>query len=194
MQRRTAEAAAAEPAWPDDAIEVGRIVDAYGIKGWIKVQAYSDDPQALFSSRRWFIQPAEGQAGAPAARAASPTLLRVIEARAHAGCVVAGVQEISDRNGAEALRGCRVFVSRASFPTPQPDEYYWQDLIGLAVFNRQGLRLGTVTGLLETGAHDVLRVADEGGAEERLIPFVAAYVDEVSLAERRIGVDWGADF
>ena len=52
MQRRTAEAAAAEPAWPDDAIEVGRIVDAYGIKGWIKVQAYSDDPQALFASRR----------------------------------------------------------------------------------------------------------------------------------------------
>ena len=194
MQRRTAEAAAAEPAWPDDAIEVGRIVDAYGIKGWIKVQAYSDDPQALFSSRRWFIQPPEGQAAAPAARAAGPSLLRVTEARAHAGCVVAGVQEISDRNGAEALRGCRVFVSRASFPTPQPDEYYWQDLIGLAVFNRQGLRLGTVTGLLETGAHDVLRVADEGEAEERLIPFVAAYVDEVSLAERRIGVDWDADF
>jgi 16S rRNA processing protein RimM len=66
MQRRTAEAAAAEPAWPDDAIEVGRIVDAYGIKGWIKVQAYSADPQALFSSRRGFIQPPEGQAAAPA--------------------------------------------------------------------------------------------------------------------------------
>ena len=194
MQRRTAEAAAAEPAWPDDAIEVGRIVDAYGIKGWIKVQAFSDDPQALFASRRWFIAPPEEGLATPAARAATPSLLRVTEARAHAGSVVAGVQEIADRSGAEALRGCRIFVSRASFPTPQPDEYYWQDLIGLAVFNRQGLRLGTVTGLLETGAHDVLRVADEGEAEERLIPFVAAYVDEVNLAERRIGVDWGLDY
>jgi 16S rRNA processing protein RimM len=194
MQRRTAEAAAAEPAWPEDAIEVGRIVDAYGIKGWIKVQAYSGDPQALFASRRWFIQPPEGAVGTLALHAVSPSVLRITEARSHAGSVVAGTQEIADRNAAEALRGCRVFVSRASFPTPQTDEYYWQDLIGLSVVNRQGVLLGTVTGLLETGAHDVLRVADEGAAEERLIPFVAAYVDEVNLAERRIGVDWGLDF
>ena len=194
MQRRTAEAAAAEPAWPDDAIEVGRIVDAYGIKGWIKIQAYSGDPQALFSSRRWFIASPEDGVATPAARAATPSLLHVTEARAHAGSVVAGTQEFADRNAAEALRGCRVFVPRASFPTPQPDEYYWQDLIGLVVVNRQGLRLGTVAGLLETGAHDVLRVVEEGAAEERLIPFVAAYVDEVDLVERRIRVDWGLDF
>ena len=194
MQRRTAEAAAAEPAWPDDAVEVGRIVDAYGIKGWIKVQAYSDDPQALFASRRWFIAPSEEGVVTPVTRAAAPSLLRVTEARAHAGSVVAGVKEISDRSGAEALRGCRVFLSRASFPTPQPDEYYWQDLIGLAVVNRQGVSLGTVVGLLETGAHDVLRAAEEGAAEERLIPFVAAYVDAVDLIERRVDVDWGLDF
>lgn len=194
MQRRTAEAAAAEPAWPDDAIEVGRIVDAYGIKGWIKVQAFSDDPQALLASRRWFVAPPEDRVEAAAPDAALPSALRVIEARAHAGSVVAGVKEISDRSAAEALRGRRVFVSRASFPTPQADEYYWQDLIGLAVVNRQGEHLGAVTGLLETGAHDVLRVADAGAAGERLIPFVAAYVDEVNLAERRIRVDWGLDF
>ena len=102
MQRRTAEAAAAEPAWPDDAIEVGRIVDAYGIKGWIKVQAFSDDPQALLASRRWFVAPPEDRVEAAAPDAALPSALRVIEARAHAGSVVAGVKEISDRSAAEA--------------------------------------------------------------------------------------------
>jgi 16S rRNA processing protein RimM len=192
MQRRTAEAAAAEPAWPDDAVEVGRIVDAYGIKGWIKVQAFASEPQALLAARRWFIRPPEGGIGPSAAVATS---LHITQAREHAGSVVAGTQELGQRNAAEALRGWRVFVARENFPAPGPDEYYWQDLIGVEVVNRQGVRLGRVAGLIETGAHDVLRVAgDEPQAEERLIPFVAAYVDEVSLSERRIRVDWDLDF
>ena len=92
-----------------------------------------------------------------------------------------------------------MFVSRASFPTAEPDEYYWVDLIGLTVVNLQGETLGTVTGLLDTGPHSVLRIApggDGAGGEavERPVPFVAAYVNDVSLAERRITVDWGLDY
>ena len=192
MDRRTAEADAAEPAWPDDAVEVGRIVDAFGVKGWIKVQPFASDPQALFSSKRWFLQPPEHAAGP---RATLPALLRVTQAREHGSVVVAGVREVADRDAAEALRGARVFVSRASFPTPDPDEFYWHDLIGLEVRNREGVALGRVAGLLETGAHDVLRVQpDDAGAAERLIPFVAAYVDAVDLAGRCITVDWGLDY
>ena len=118
MERRTAEADAAEPAWPDDAVEVGRIVDAFGVKGWIKVQPFASDPQALFSSKRWFLKPPEHAAGP---RVALPALLRVTQAREHGSVVVAGVREVADRDAAEALRGARVFVSRASFPTPDPD-------------------------------------------------------------------------
>ena len=192
MDRRTAEADAAEPAWPDDAVEVGRIVDAFGVKGWIKVQPFASDPQALFSSKRWFLQPPEHAAGP---RAALPALLRVTQAREHGSVVVAGVREVADRDAAEALRGARVFVSRASFPTPDPDEFYWHDLIGLEVRNREGVSLGRVAGLLETGAHDVLRVqTEDSGAAERLIPFVADYVDAVDLAGRCITVDWGLDY
>jgi 16S rRNA processing protein RimM len=102
--------------------------------------------------------------------------------------------DIPDRNAAESLRGVRIFVSRASFPTPDPDEYYWIDLIGLNVVNRQGEALGVVNSLIDTGPHSVLRVLPEGGGEDRLIPFVAAYIDDVSLAERRIQVDWGLDY
>lgn len=189
-----------EVVWPEDAIEVGRIVDAWGIKGGIKVLPFSSDPQALFSSRRWFLRPPEKQIGPPPG-VPLPTLLRVTNAREQGDVIVATAQDIADRNAAEALRGCRVFVSRASFPTADTDEYYWIDLIGLAVVNREGQALGSVADLLDTGAHSVLRVTQaETDAQgqtlerERLIPFVAAYIDAVSLEQRRITVDWGLDF
>ena len=186
--------------WPDDAVEVGRVVGAWGLKGWIKVQPFASDPQALFSSRRWFIKPPEeGAVKRPVVTttAALPALLKITEAKDHGDVVVALVQDVADRDRAEALRGARVFVGRSSFPTPDADEFYWIDLIGLDVINREGERLGTVAGLIDTGPHSVLRVAPAPGTaetDERLIPFVGAYVDDVSLAERRITVDWGLDF
>jgi len=189
-----------EVPWPDDAIEVGRILGAWGLKGWVKIQPFASDPQALFSSRRWFIKPPEeGAVKRPLAAkpAALPTFLKITEAKDHGDVVVALAQGVADRDGAEALRGARVFVARSSFPTPEADEFYWIDLIGLDVINRQGERLGAVAGLIDTGPHSVLRVAPTPGApqtEERLIPFVGAYIDDVSLVERRITVDWGLDF
>ena len=192
--------AAGEPAWPDDAIEVGRILDAWGVKGWIKVQPFASDPQALFSSRRWFLKAPEASGPKrPVGAVAIPPLLKITQAKEHGDWVVAQAQDIPDRSAAEALRGARVFVSRASFPTADADEYYWVDLIGLAVVNREGEALGIVTGLLDTGPHSVLRVAPGNAAaadeaSERLIPFVAAYVLDVNLAERRITVDWGLDY
>ena len=186
--------------WPEDAVEVGRIVDAWGVKGWIKVQPFAADPQALFSSRRWFLKPPEPQGPRrPAAPSPVPPLLKITQVKHHGDAVVAQAQDVADRSGAEALKGARIFVSRASFPSADPDEYYWVDLIGLSVVNLQGERLGTVIGLLDTGPHSVLRIAPEGAepgdeASERLVPFVAAYVTDVSLADKRITVDWGLDY
>ena len=182
-----------EPAeLPADAIEVGRIADAWGLKGWFKVLSHSADPEALFSSRRWYLQPAER-----GAKTFSGTLLlRIREAKDHSGVVVATAQEVDDRNAAEALRGARVFVPRSSFPTAGADEYYWVDLIGLAVVNREGVELGIVRELLSTGPQTVLvlEYQAEGKTQERMIPFVAAYVDTVDVAGKRITVDWQADY
>jgi 16S rRNA processing protein RimM len=185
--------------WPDDAIEVGLIVDAWGVKGWFKVKAYSSDPQALFSSRRWLLKPPEvpGPRAVDLTTVPLPSLLKIMAVKEHGDVVVAQAQDVVDRLGAEALRGARVFVSRGSFPTAGPDEYYWVDLVGLSVFNREGEHLGDVSGLIDTGPHSVLRVAPPGVTDEaaqRLIPFVAAFVDAVSLPERRITVDWGLDY
>lgn len=186
--------------WPSDAIEVGRILGAWGVKGWVKVQPFARDPQALFSTRRWFLKSPEATGPArPLSAAATPPLLEITQAREHGDWVIAQVQDVPDRSAAEALRGARVFVPRASFPTAEPNEYYWVDLIGLTVVNCQGERLGTVQGLLDTGPHSVLRVGHDAAvpvdeANERLIPFVAAYVVDVNLAERLITVDWGLDY
>ena len=188
-----------EPAFPDDAIEVGRVLGAWGVKGWIRVQPFSSDPKALFSSRRWFIKPSELPGPKPARPL--PPLLRITLSKNQGDDVLAAAQELPDREAAEAMRGARVFIGRGSFPTPAADEYYWVDLIGLAVVNRDGAALGTVVGLLDTGAHSVLRVRKPEATDttppaeaERLIPFVGAYVDAVSLADRLITVDWGLDY
>jgi 16S rRNA processing protein RimM len=182
-----------EPAeLPADAIEVGRVADAWGIKGWFKVLPYSADPEALFSSKRWFLLPAE-----KGLKTFTGTgRLAIKEAKEHSDSVVASAHDVDDRTAAEALRGARIFISRSSFPTASPDEYYWVDLIGLEVLNRQHEVLGTVRELLSTGPQTVL-VMDyllDGKLQERMIPFVAAYVDDVDLQARRIRVDWQTDY
>lgn len=187
-----------EPATlPADAIEVGRITDAWGIKGWFKVQPYSNAPEALFSSRRWYLQPA----GQGPKTFESTRRLRISDVKEHSDSVVATADGIPDRDTAEALRGARVFVPRSSFPSAGKDEYYWVDLIGLAVVNRSGTVLGEVKELLSTGPQTVLVIsfqqADDAGiskTSERMIPFVAAFVDDVDLAARRITVDWQPDY
>ncbi|MEO9101498.1 MAG: ribosome maturation factor RimM [Burkholderiaceae bacterium] len=185
-----------EPAeLPPDAIEVARITGAWGLKGWFKLLAHSADPKALFSSKRWYLLPSER--GARAFEGSQ--LLRVREAKEHADSVVASAHDVADRDMAQALAGARVFVARSSFPTARADEFYWVDLIGLGVINREGEVLGTVRELLSTGAQTVLVIevpveVGSGAPRDRMIPFVAAFVDEVDLAARRITVDWQPDY
>ena len=203
--------------WPEDAIEVGRILGAWGIKGGIKVLPFAADPQALISSKRWFLKPAESAKPSSAAASANPlkppsvsrktpaqlaalaapmpAVLNVKGVRDQGDAIVCTAPEIADRDAAEAMKGVRVFVSRASFPKTDDGEFYWIDLIGLAVVNREQVALGDVVGLIDTGPHCVLRVQPaDAAAEERLIPFVEAFVDSVDMPGRRILVDWGLDY
>lgn len=182
-----------EPAdLPADAIEVGRVSDAWGIKGWFKVLPYSAEPEALLAAKQWFLLPAERGAKT----FTGVNRLAIADARTHADSVVATSHGVVDRNGAEALRGARIFISRTNFPTAATDEYYWVDLIGLNVVNREGVPLGEVKELLSTGAQTVLVLSQtqDGETVERMIPFVAVYIDQVDLAARQIKVDWQPDF
>ena len=186
---------------PDDALEVGRILDAWGVKGWVKVLPHSTEPEALFSAKSWFLQIPDARFR-PGFTAFSGTVsLNVDEAKTHSGSVVAKFAGVDDRNVAEALRGARIFLPRSSFPAASADEYYWADLIGLNVVNREGVGLGCVRDLMATGPHSVLCVeyidSQEDGTNtpaERMIPFVAAYVDKVDIAGKCITVDWQPDY
>ena len=188
-----------EPAeLPPDAIEVGRIADAWGIKGWFKVIPYSASPEALFSSKRWFLLPPEKRAGVVAKEPLfnGTQQIKIRIAKEHSDGVVAQADGVDDRNTAELLKSCRIFIGRSSFPSAAKDEYYWVDLIGCAVVNREGVALGVVKDLMATGPQAVI-VAErevEGKAVETLIPFVDAYVDSVSLSDKRITVDWQLDY
>lgn len=181
---------------PADAIQVGRIADAWGLKGWFKVLPHSADPEALFSSKRWYLQPTErGKAAF-----AGTQLMRIREAKVHSDIIVAVAHDMEDRDIAEALKGSRIFIPRSSFPTPELDSYYWVDLLGLNVVNREGIELGIVKDLMATGPQTVLVIEFtelvEGieKTQERMIPFVSHFVDDVNLPVKRITVDWQPDY
>ena len=186
---------------PDDAVEVGRILDAWGVKGWLKILPHSTHPEALFSAKSWFLQAPDAKFR-PGFNAFSGTVaISVDEAKTHSDSVVAKIDGLDDRNDAEALRGCRIFLPRSCFPAASKDEYYWVDLIGLNVVHREGVALGCVRDLMATGPHSVLCVeysatSDDGAqvSAERMIPFVAVYVDTVDIAAKLITVDWQPDY
>mgnify|MGYP000845511912 CR=1 FL=1 len=179
-------------AWPEDAVEVGRILGAFGVKGWIKIQPFSFDASALAASKTWWLQ--LERPGTPARQA-----LKVLALRDHGEGLVAQLEGVEDRDGAERLRGGLLSVPRAAFPKTPDGEYYWLDLIGLQVVNTEGQDLGKVIDLIDTGPHCVFRIAPPGieqpsPKQERLIPFVGAYVLDVDLAGKQIRVDWSADW
>lgn len=178
-------AGALEPR-PDDLVVVGRVVDAYGLRGWIKLAAFNDPADSvLLRARRWWI----GDASSP---------VRIERARVQGAAVVAKPAGCADRDAALALRGAEVAVRRADFPAPSDDEFYWVDLIGCAVVDRAGRTLGEVTRVDDHGAHPLLSVRppalpDGTRRPEFLIPFVSAWVDRVDTAGRQVLVDWDPD-
>lgn len=200
---------------PSDAVEMGRIADAWGIKGWIKVHAYSASADALLAGTEWFLQPPVAPFDRGFTAFKGTIRVEVKEIKPHADTLVALCDASPHRNAAESLKGARIFMSRSQFPqTSDPDEYYWVDLLDLRVVNREGVALGVVRDLMSTGPNSVLvieytvaaPVADVSRAgeptapvaaskqAERLIPFVAAYVDKVDKAAGVITVDWQEDY
>lgn len=172
-------AVARSDAMPSDLVVVGRVSGAYGVRGWIKVVPFSDARDSVLRAvPHWWLGGA---------------LHEVVESRPQGSSVVAQLRGVADRNGAEALKGAEVAISRAAFPVAGAGEYYWIDLVGCQVANPAGTVLGAVTELQEYGAHPVLAVRGPDGVE-RLIPFVDRHVLSVDLAGRCILADWDLDY
>jgi len=159
---------------------MGRIAAPFGVKGWVKVQTFSEDPGTLMDFESWRVGRGEQQ-----------TQYTVEAIQDHSNTLVAKLVGIDDRDAAYALRGQEISVAKHDLPPPEENEFYWSDLIGLKAVNREGVELGRVDSLLETGAQDVLVIK---GKREHLIPFVAAFVGKVDVAGGTIEVDWGEDY
>ena len=159
-------------------VAMGYIKGAFGVKGWVKVHAGTEYADSLLDYPEWRltkggnVQVAEIEAGKVAGDELQVKF-------AH----------INDRDAAALLRGYTIEVPREQFEPTEEGEYYWADLIGMAVKNREGIHLGEVINLMETGAHDILVVRGEHG--EKLIPFVDQFIDSVDNENRQITCDWG---
>ena len=165
---------------------MGRVLASYGVQGWIKARAFTAAADGLLAYKTWWLTAMDGR----------QRCFRVREARVHAGALLACLEGLSAREEAASWRGATIGVPREALPALGAGEFYLNDLVGLDVVDRRGERLGCVVGVLETGAHPVLRVragANKDGVE-RLIPIVPAYVEAIDLAAGRIDVDWDADY
>lgn len=161
-------------------VVVGRFGPPFGIKGWLNVISYTDPATNLVDYRPWFVE-----------RDGAWTQLDVNAIRPHRSGFVVQVDDVCDRDVALRYAGRAIGVDDSTLPEADEGEFYWKDLIGLSVVDARGKVLGTVDGLIETGANDVLVVRADG--RETLIPFVDAFVSHVDLAARRIDVDWPTD-
>lgn len=172
-------------------IVLGRIVAPHGVRGGVKIHPFGDDPHSWSKMLYWWL------GRNPDSKDEADWKAYKLEGLRDQGKnLVASFDEVTDRNGAEALDGLFIATPVEYMPKPGFDEYYWTDLIGLSVVNAAKTHLGVVNGLIETGAHHVLQLSDGEGDEkvERLIPFVGAFVKTVDLAGREIHVEWEADW
>lgn len=164
----------------DDLIPVGQIHGVFGVRGWLKVRPFTRPPEGIFSYRHWRL----GESG-------NTREHHVASFRADGDNFLVKLRGISTREAAEALNGSVVSVPVTALPPLDDGQFYWRDLVGLTVLNTEGVVLGTVSGLLETGANDVMVV---DGVRQRLIPFVRGrYVVSVDLVAGQMVVDWHPD-
>ena len=157
---------------------MGQVIAPFGIKGWLRIRAFTEQLESLTNYGHWWLQLPSGW-----------QQFELLDTNISSKGMTAQLAGIVDRNEAETLHGAQIAVSRASMPVLKEDEFYWADLIGFAVQTPEKMSLGVLDGLLETGAADVLVVK---GDKQHLIP--AALVVEIDREGRTITADWDLDY
>lgn len=161
-------------------VVMGRIIAPYGVQGWLKVIPDTEYVDNLLRFKTWRIGNEQAW-----------QTIRLESGKVHNDILLAKLEGVNDRDAAFACKGQLVAVLRSELPELDGDEYYWSDLIGLAVKNQQGFDFGKIADVFETGANDVIVVK---GEIDRLIPFTEQTVIEVNVEEQTMLVDWDADF
>lgn len=162
-------------------IKVGEISGIFGIKGWVKVFSFTGDRENILNYRPWLLR-----------KDSETKVVNVVNGALQGRAVLAKLDGIADRDQAAALIGWEIFITSEQLPETADDEYYWSDLIGLEVETTEGVRLGIIDHLLETGANDVIVIT---GEREWAIPFLQGRtIINIDLKARKMIVDWDPDF
>lgn len=160
---------------------VGKVSGIFGVRGWIKVYSYTETRENILTYSPWTLK-----------KGKESKEVQVIDGRRHGKTVVARLEGINDRDDAAQLNGWEIFIHADQLPKAKQGEYYWADLVGLQVKTVEGIDLGVVQQMLETGANDVVVVS---GERERLIPFLQGQtIINIDLVAGEMVVDWDADF
>jgi 16S rRNA processing protein RimM len=158
----------------DELIPVGKIIGTHGIKGLLKVFSYSGNINSLQAAKTAFLKEKDGTICEYAVKSVS----------AHAGGFIIGLDAFSDINQVLFMKGSEVCLKRKQLPVPDEDEYYWRDLIGLAVQTDQGLEIGTLVDIFETGSCDIYVV--RGSSKEYLIPAIADVIAHIDIPGKKM--------
>lgn len=170
----------------DTRLRVGTVNGAHGIKGWNKVFSYTDPKEQIISYQPWWVGPGPIEPS-----------LKVEEWRWQGDRLIVRFEGSVTRNEAERLVGSEIWIEKSQLEVLAEEQYYWHQLIGLAVVNEEGRPLGLVKSMLETGANDVMVIGFESdaGSRERLIPYVWDHVVKgVDLEHQRITVVWSEEY
>lgn len=163
-------------------ISVGEISGVFGIKGWVKIFSLTEPRENILSYSPWVIR-----------KGNESRVVKLVTGKRQGKTVVASIEGVSDRDNAATFCGWEILIKKNQLPKPEKGEYYWADLVGLHVQTEQGLSLGEVDCLIETGANDVLVVKKD--KEECLVPFLQEkVVKKIDLDDGVMIVDWDPDF
>ncbi|EFO32302.1 16S rRNA processing protein RimM [Roseibium sp. TrichSKD4] len=159
---------------------MARIGAAHGIRGEVRVKAFGDDPLSFTDYGELITKSGD-------------TTFEVERARIQKTVVVTKFKGINDRNAAEELNGVELFVHRDQLPELEDDEFYHDDLVGMAVTDLEGTDLGKVVMVQDFGAGDLLEVRPKRGPTFYM-PFSKAFVPEIDIENRVVKADLPDDY
>lgn len=160
----------------DNLIAVGRITGTHGIRGQLRLQSYSGNLESLKAAKKIFLRLPDGTLREHDLRRATR----------HGAVILLTLAGYDNINQVQEMVGSELLLNRQHLPATAEDEYYWHDLLGLTVMTNDGMQLGTLSGILETGANDIYVVT--GQDREYLIPAVASVISAVDLTARTMTI------
>tara|TARA_R110000868_G_scaffold8205_10_gene42910 strand:+ start:4499 stop:5011 length:513 start_codon:yes stop_codon:yes gene_type:complete len=165
----------------DNLVIIGRIGKTYGIKGWVKVHSFTQPTSNLLTYSPWQFKLNDQWQD-----------WELEDTKPHGDGFIAKLRGFNNPEDAKRIVNADIAINREQLPAAKDDEIYWHDLTGLTVITKDGDTLGTITELLESGAHDLIVVK---GDKEYLIPYVLErFVLQVDTDKQHMTVDWDKDF